>query len=196
MLIPEIPAQMPTMGNRFSRALGRGLLRLIGWRVAGELPAQKKLMVIGAPHTSNWDFLVASFALLALGLKASVMMKQEAFVWPLKGLFSAMGFIPIDRHKAQDVVGQTVNWYAEHDKCWIAIAPEGTRSKVDDWKSGFLRIAHAAEVPVLLVGFDYPSKSIALVSELFIPSGEHEADVRKLRDYYATHFTGRHPDKQ
>lgn len=196
MPIPEVPDTMPSMGSNASRGLGRWLLRVCGWQVRGELPAVKKAMLVGAPHTSNWDFIYACFAIMALGLRISVMMKKEAFFWPVKGLFVRLGFIPIDRDKAQDVVGQMVQWYREHDKCWIGIAPEGTRSKVDSWKTGFLRIAHAAEVPVVLIGLDYPSKSIVVVQELFTPSGDHDADVATIREYYDANFTGKNPSLQ
>lgn len=196
MPVPAIPAAMPAFGNRFSRALGRGLLRLSGWRVRGTIPDRPHLMLIGAPHTSNWDFVIACFALLALGLRITVMMKKEAFIWPLGGLFKRLGFIPIDRANSGDIVGQMTRWYDTHPQCWIGITPEGTRAKVTQWKSGFIRIAHAAQVPVLLLGLDYPSKSFVLVDELFIPSGNHEADIATLQAFYARHFTGKHPHLQ
>ncbi len=184
------------MGNRFSRAFGRVLLRLSGWQVRGHFPAEKRLMIIGAPHTSNWDFVVACFGILALGLRVSVMMKKEAFFWPCKRLFTHLGFIPIDRQQAQSVVAQMATWYEQHEQCWIGITPEGTRAKVDNWKSGFLRIAYQAGVPVLMVGLDFPSKSIVLVPELFYPSGDHDADLTIIRAFYADNFVGKNADRQ
>lgn len=184
------------MGNRYSRALGRSLLRACGWKIRGHFPDQKKLMVIGAPHTSNWDFIIACFAILATGLQVSVMMKREAFFWPFKSLFIRLGFIPIDRQQAQGVAGQMVEWYEQHDQCWIGITPEGTRAKVDNWKSGFLRIAYHANVPVLMVGLDFPSKSIVLVPELFYPSGDHDADLQVITAFYADNFVGKNPERQ
>jgi len=90
-LIPEIPAEMPTRGNCLTRGLGRVLLRLLGWRVVGEIPRFRKCMVAAAPHTSNWDFIVAMPAILALGVRASFLMKKEAFFWPCEGLFKSLG---------------------------------------------------------------------------------------------------------
>lgn len=184
------------MGSCATRALGRTLLRLSGWRVRGTIPDRPQLMVIAAPHTSNWDFVVACLALLALGVKITIMMKREAFIWPLAGLFKTLGFIPVDRARSGDLVGQMASWYDSHPQCWIGITPEGTRARVSQWKTGFLRIAHGAGVDVLLVGLDFPSRSVVLVEELFTPSGDHAQDIATLQAFYAARFTGKHPHLQ
>lgn len=192
-LVPDIPPEMPVRGNRITRLVGRVLLRLLGWKVEGEIPRLHKCLVAAAPHTSNWDFVVAMPAILAIGVRASFMMKKEAFVWPCKGLFKALGGIPTDRSAPGGVVEQVVRKYRDSDTLWLAIAPEGTRSKVEHWKSGFLRIAHLAQVPVLLVGWDYPSKTIRL-GKLIEPTGDHQQDMVEIREYYRREFTAKRPE--
>ncbi|WP_317931057.1 1-acyl-sn-glycerol-3-phosphate acyltransferase [Halioxenophilus sp. WMMB6] len=186
------PAAMPRMGNRFTRWLGSRLMALIGWKVAGELPNHSKLVIAGAPHTSNWDFVVAMFLVMALGVKFSYLMKKEAFIWPFKGLFMALGGIPIDRSRGDQVMVQMKTWFANNDHCWVAITPEGTRSQVEKFKTGFLRIAEAAEVPVLLVAWHYPKKTF-YICPLANLSGDINEDVAAIKTFYDTHFVGRNP---
>ncbi len=194
-LLPEIPKAMPKAGGLVRRWLGRNLLRISGWELKGELPEEPKLVLAAAPHTSNWDFILAMFVTMALGIRLSYLMKREAFFWPFKGLFMRLGGIPIDRNAAQDLVEQIASWYREHDKVWVVITPEGTRSKVDKWKTGFLRVAEKAEVPVCLVCWDYPSKTM-YVGPVWQLTGDHEQDLQAIRSYISDKFTGRYPDKQ
>lgn len=194
-LTPDIPYEVPLHGNSLTRFIGRVFLRLLGWRVTGEVPNIKKCLVAAAPHTSNWDFIVAMPARLALGIKISFLMKKEAFFWPCEGLFKSLGGIPTDRSVPGGVVGQIAEAYSNQEQLWVGITPEGTRSKVDKWKNGFLRIAHQAQVPVLLVGWDYPSKTIRL-GKLYQPTGDIDADMQSIYDYYQNNFTGRRPERQ
>ena len=193
--MPAIPEKMPKMGNRLTRWCGRSLLRLTGWKLEGDIPNESKLIMAAAPHTSNWDFVTAASVILAIGVKLSFLMKKEAFFWPFKSLFQAIGGIPTDRQAPGGMVEQVVSWYRDHEQVWVAITPEGTRGKVNTWKSGFLRIAHAADIPILLVAWDYPSKTIRLC-ELVTASGDHEADVEKFKSYIDSRFTGRYPKLQ
>ncbi len=193
--LPEVPSNVPRFGNAFSRWFGRSILRILGWRVTGEIPNEKQVVLAGAPHTSNWDFIIAMSTMLAMGVKLSYLMKKEAFIWPFKGLFMSWGGIPLDRSATTDTVAQITEWFEVHDKVWVAITPEGTRSRVDRWKTGFLRIAESADVPILVVTWDYSSKRLVF-DQCFRGSGDHGADAEMLREYLNCKYTARHPEKQ
>ena len=194
-MLPRMSESAPRFGNALVHAIGRLGLRLIGWKVSGDIPNVPRAVFSLAPHTSNWDFITAMFALMALGVKISYLMKKEAFFWPFKNLFMSLGGIPIDRQAAEDTVSQIVNWVNRSERMWVAITPEGTRKRVEKWKTGFLRVAHEAQVPVVLVAWDYPSKTI-FVDKLWYPSGDHAADAEEIRHYINQKYTGRHPHKQ
>lgn len=195
-IVPDLPPEVPSFGNGLTRWIGRTGLRLMGWKIVGEFPPQKKFLIALAPHTSNWDFVTAMFGLLATGIKLSWLMKKEAFVWPLGKLFIAMGGIPINRGAADDTVRQIRDWYANHEKVCVAITPEGTRSKVEKWKTGFLRIAWHAEVPLFLVAWDYPGKCIVLDRHWEITNDNFAEEAEKIRAYINSRFTGKHPKNQ
>lgn len=194
-IVPDIPETMPTMGNAFVRWFGRNLLRLQGWKFKGELPREKKVMVVAAPHTSNWDFVVGMAAIMALGLQITFFMKKEAFFWPVAGLWKKLGGKPIDRSRAQDVSAQQVAEFERNEKIWVAITPEGTRSKVTRWKSGFVRIAHAANVPILVVGFNATSKEVVL-DKVVPATDDFEGQAEDLRQYTNQIFVGIRPENQ
>lgn len=194
-LYPEMPKEVPRAGGPFRRWLGRSLLRALGWRLEGEFPRENQLVLAAAPHTSNWDFILAMILIMALGVRVSYMMKKEAFFWPFGGLFMKLGGIPIDRNAADDVVTQVVSWYKEHDKVWVVITPEGTRSKVERWKTGFLRIAAKAKVPVCLVAWNYPTKTMH-IGPMWEVSGDHDADLLTIQQYITANYTGRNPENQ
>lgn len=194
-VVPFLPENAPRLGNVFSRWLGRSLLRLLGWRLEGELPNKEKVLVALAPHTSNWDFVVAMPVIMALGIKVSFLMKKEAFIWPFSIVFRWWGGIPLDRGASGDVVNQVAQWYADHDAVWVAITPEGTRKKVEQYKTGFVRIAHAAGVPIVTIAWDFPSKSM-VVDRIWTTTGNHEADAKLIRDHINRHYRGAQPQLQ
>lgn len=184
-LIPPIPPSMPRVrANRFTRWLGRSVLRLGGWRVVGTLPDLPKLVLIAAPHSSNWDGLWGFAAKLAMGLEVRVLGKRQLFWWPLGSLLRWLGVIPIDRSAPQGTVGQAVEMLMRADRMWFALAPEGTRRRVQRWKTGFWKIAHAARVPILPAYFHYPERVIGF-GELFHVGDDAEADIARLREWYA-----------
>ncbi len=194
-VVPTMPPEAPQYSSEFVRWVGRKLLKCVGWKVQGDIPVVPKAVFAAAPHTSNWDFIVAMFAIMALGVKVSFLMKKEAFFWPFKGLFMSLGGIPLDRSASQDTVAQICSWYKKEEKLWVVITPEGTRSKVERWKTGFLRVAHEANVPVVLVAWDYPTKSIN-IEKLWHTTGEHEADAVAIRSFLLEKYTGKFPEKQ
>lgn len=194
-LVPELPQHAPHFGGVLVQSIGKVGLRLLGWKVKGTLPDTPKAVFSAAPHTSNWDFIIAMFSVMAIGVKISYLMKKEAFFWPFKGVFMALGGIPIDRKASDDTVTQIVNWYEKSERLWVVITPEGTRKRVDKWKTGFLRVAEGAMVPVILVAWDYPSKTM-VIDQLWRPTGDHAKDAQSIQIYMRNKYAGRYPDKQ
>ena len=183
----------PRRGNAFSRALGRCFLRLLGWRLVDPFPQVPKSVVIGGPHTSNWDGIVTLAAMMQMGLDAHVMMKDSAFKGPLGGMLRWMGALPIDRSKAGGVVEQTVGQFNSHDRLVMVVAPEGTRGGAAQWKTGFYRIAEQAGVPIVLATADYAKKEIAFPMVLET-TGDLEGDLEQIFQCYAQ-VEPRHPEK-
>lgn len=194
MDLPKIGAALPRRGNAFSRWLGRSGLFLLGWRVEGELPDLPKMVIIGAPHTSNMDGVIALGTLLALGLRAATMIKDSAFKGLLGVVLRWFGAIPINRRSAKDVVGQAVDAFNANARMIMLIAPEGTRAGASEWKRGFYRIAHQAGVPVVPAVCDYKNKLI-LFGAAFNPGGDYETEFPALLRFYAQHGVARHPER-
>ena len=192
MSLPSLPSNAPAFGGAISRSFGRLLLRLVRMKVGGTIPDVPKAILVGAPHTSNNDLILALGMRYALGLRYSWLMKKEAFIFPFAGLFKAMGGIPVDRKAAKDVVGQVGDWFNANEKAWIGITPEGTRSKVGVYKKGYLRIAYATGVPIFVVGVD--SRTRTLVFDRFMDlTGDIDSDNAKIRDFVRNHYNGLKP---
>lgn len=184
-VVPPLPPSAPRVRpNPFTRWLGRTILRLGGWHVAGSLPDLPKLVLIAAPHSSNWDGVWGFAAKLALGFEVRVLGKAQLFWWPLGPVLRRLGVIPIDRSSPQGTVGQAVAMIRASERIWYALAPEGTRKPVERWKSGFWKIAHEAQVPILPAYFHYPDRRIG-IGPLFHTSGDMAADIAALRAWYA-----------
>jgi len=165
------------------RLLSRVGLRLSGWRVVGELPDLPKFVIVGAPHTSNWDFVM--FLAIALVLKGNLryMGKKEIFRWPLAGFFLWCGGVPVDRSKSQGLVEQTVKAIQESDHFQLVIAPEGTRNKVGKWKMGFYHIAKQANIPVVTGYFDGTTKTCG-IGPTFMLSDDMETDINSIKNFF------------
>lgn len=174
--------------------LGRLYLRAAGWKHTGPLPDIDKCVVIAAPHTSNWDGAHMVAITWALGLKMNWMAKHTLFKPPLGWLIKRLGAVPIDRRAPHGLVAQMAQLFDERDRLWLAVPPEGTRSKVDFWKSGFYAIAHEAKVPVLLGFLDFENK-IGGVGPAVEITGDPRADMDKIRDFYAG-MKGARPELQ
>lgn len=174
------------------RRVAIGLLRLAGWDVK-PFPDIPKAIVVGGPHTSNWDGVLGITSGIALALHARFMIKNSLFRWPFGWLLKKLGGIPVDRSKAGGVVGQTVAELNRHDRIIIVMTPEGTRSNADKWKTGFHHIARQAGVPIVLATADYGKKQLTypLILE---PGDDLEADMARIYDCFAE-VTPRHPDK-
>lgn len=186
-------ASYPRRGNRFSRALARGFLKTIGWKVASPLPELSKAVIIGGPHTSNWDGIVTLAAMMELGLDAHIMIKDSAFKGPLGPVLRWMGALPIDRSKSGGVVEQTVAQFNSHEKMAMVVAPEGTRSGASQWKTGFYRIAEQAGAAIIVATADYRKKEIDFPL-VVTPSGDLDKDLATILQCYAS-VHPRHPEK-
>ena len=186
-LPPNAPRVRP---NAFARWLGRSLLRLGGWRMAGAFPDIPQLVLIGAPHSSNWDGFWGFAAKLALGLDIRILGKHQLFWWPLGPILRRLGVIAVDRSAAQGVVEQAAALITGSDKFWFGLAPEGTRKPGVHWKSGFWKIAKAADVPVLPAYFHYPDKIIG-IGPPFALGDDMAADIARIRAWYRP-WQGRH----
>ena len=176
------------------QALAKSILRLSGWKLVGEIPDVRKAVFVAAPHTSNWDglwFIVYKFA---VDVKVRFLGKHTLFWWPLGSFLSAIGCMPVDRSVATGVVPQLVEAFEREERLFLALAPEGTRKWTPHWKTGFYRIARAADVPIYLAFIDYPRKQIGIGPAL-PAGGTEEEDIVFLQDFYAQ-FTGRRPELQ
>ncbi|WP_312916574.1 lysophospholipid acyltransferase family protein [Stenotrophomonas sp.] len=182
--VPVVPAAVPQRkGAAFSRWLGRSILRLGGWHIRGPVPDLAKAVVIAAPHSSNWDGLWGLAAKMALGLEARILGKDKLFWWPLSVVLRRLGVVPLDRSSPQGTVGQAVAMIRGSEQVWYALAPEGTRKQVTEWKGGFLKIARMADVPIIPAYFHYPEKVIGF-GPVFHTSGDDAADMVAIRQWY------------
>ena len=148
--------------------------------------------MVVAPHTSNWDFIIWIICVWAIGIRLSFMIKSNAFKGPLGWVLKYLGGVPIERNAAHGVVDQMVDAFERRDALVLAIAPEGTRKKVESWKTGFYHIAERAAVPIQLVYFDYNRKGIGFGPVLRATENIHE-DVDGMRKFYRQ-FQARNPD--
>jgi 1-acyl-sn-glycerol-3-phosphate acyltransferase len=160
------------------------IFRLRGWKLKGEIPAGlNKCVIIGAPHTSNWDFVFALGALHLFGYRVNYMIKKELFVFPLAYLLKKSGGIAIDRKSNHHIVDEMASRIAASDQMYLVMAAEGTRKRVDHWKSGFYYVAMKANVPVIAGFLDYAKKEAGFGPVLQL-TGNVENDMLKFRDFY------------
>lgn len=166
--------------------------RLLGWKTNVTVPPLAKCVICAAPHTSNWDLFIGKLFYGALGRKTSFMMKKEWFFFPLGLIFKAVGGIPVDRGRKTSLVDQMADRFAHSEHFNLAITPEGTRKANPNWKKGFYYIALKAQVPIMLIGIDYPSKTITSTKTI-MPTGDIEKDMREIKLYFKD-FKGINPD--
>lgn len=167
---------------------------LFGWKVVGEFPTDlKKYVIIGAPHTSYWDFVMAILVRSIKNEKINFIGKSSLFKPPFGFIFRWMGGAPVDRSKSNNLVDAIVQVFNSKDEFRLALSPEGTRKKVDGWKTGFYYIAKGAKVPIVLFTFDFGNKQIAL-SKPFYPTDSVESDFKFFKAYYKN-IKGKYPEK-
>lgn len=169
-------------------------LRMRGWQLVGEMPNVKQLVMLAVPHTSNEDGWNAVMGILTLGIDVKLMGKKELFRIPVIGPFLKWGgMISIDRHKKGSTLQATLEQFNQQDQLWLALAPEGTRSYTDKWKTGFYHIAVGAGVPILPIAMDYKTKQIRFMP-LFYPTGDYDTDLPKILENYRG-VLGKHFEK-
>ena len=173
----------PSLLSRVVRRALIALYRLRGWRITGAVPPNKKFIIAGAPHTSNWDFAIFLGAVDQLGVRPSYVGKHSLFRWPLKRFMLDMGGIPVDRSKRANYVEQVVAEFDRHVELALVIAPEGTRDSDGRWKSGFYHIALGAGVPIVLAWIDR-KRRIGAIGPVIHPSGDYRADITRIADHF------------
>jgi 1-acyl-sn-glycerol-3-phosphate acyltransferase len=168
--------------------------RLTGWNFAGALPDEPKFIVIGAHHTSNWDFVVFLAALRHFDIRARFLGKHTLFRWPFGSFFERLGGIPVDRSKVGGIVAQVARKFEAKDEMVLVLAPEGTRKAERWWKSGFLKIAEATNVPVVPAAIDYPTKTVTVGDAIYF-EGDTKDFMDRTRFFYADK-RGRYPEME
>jgi len=175
------------------RSIYRILFSFFGWKIIGSFPPGiRKYIIAVAPHTSNWDFPVGLAARSILKLKdVKFLGKSQLFKPPYGWIFRTLGGYPVERTTSRDMVNEVVNIFNSHEDFALAIAPEGTRKKVDKLKTGFYYIAKNASIPIVPVGFDFEKKAV-IVGEPLYPTENIEVDFEKLYSFYGR-IKGKNP---
>ncbi|MCH5234297.1 MAG: 1-acyl-sn-glycerol-3-phosphate acyltransferase [Muribaculaceae bacterium] len=171
------------------------ILKCAGWKVDITIPFRNKAVICVAPHTSNWDFIMGLLAYRSLGRKANFLMKKFWFFFPLKYILKALGGIPVNTESSQSLTSLIIDDFNKAEYLNLAVTPEGSRSPVDKWRTGFLTIAFHANVPIQLGVIDFKNK-LVLIKKEFVPTGDNAKDLVEIRKYYS-HFkeAALYPDK-
>jgi 1-acyl-sn-glycerol-3-phosphate acyltransferase len=167
------------------------LLKLMGWTLESKLPDTPRFVAIGAPHTSNWDFPIGLLGMWALDADFRWVGKHTLFRGPAKWLFTWLGGIPVDRRVHSGFINRSAELLRQSERMALVLAPEGTRSRTDYWKSGFYHIAVEAGVPIALGYIDFGRKMLGIGGS-FMPSGDINADMEIIREFYRGK-TGKRP---
>lgn len=173
----------PSLSSRLIRRACIAYYRARGWRLEGAVPEIPKFIIVGAPHTSNWDFVIFLAATDELGVRPSFVGKHSLFRWPMTRLMYDMGGIPVDRTKRANYTEQVAAAFAARDELALVIAPEGTRDTDGHWRSGFYHIAMAAGVPIVPAWLNLGQRLLK-VGEPVAPTGDYRADIRRIADFY------------
>ncbi len=176
------------------RKLAKFILRLFGWNTNGALPSGiHKAVIVSAPHTSTWDFIIGRLTFWAIRVNIRFLIKKEAFVFPFGPFLKSLGGLPVERGNASSMVDQVVKMFRKEESLVIVITPEGTRKRVDKWKKGFYIIALRAKVPIALSFINYGNKTGG-IGPIITPSGNYEEDLKFMEDFYKD-MVACHPDR-
>ena len=189
----QIPERLRGSRSKMLRKIARFGINISGWTIKGNVPDEERIVIIAAPHTSNWDFILAMLAIFGLNIKVRWLGKHSIFKPGFKKFFEWLGGIPVYRDNPSSLIKNVVNIVKKERSIVIAMTPEGTRKKVKRWKTGFLRIAKQTHSKILLISIDAPTKSIE-IGNIFNPTGNSEEDLAYIQKYYST-FRGINPQK-
>ena len=189
----QIPERLRGSRSKILRKIARFGINISGWTIKGKVPDVERIVIIAAPHTSNWDFILAMLAIFGLNIKVRWLGKHSIFKPGFKKFFEWLGGIPVYRDNPSSLIESVVNIVKKERSIVIAMTPEGTRKKVKRWKTGFLRIAKQTHSKILLISIDAPTKSIE-IGNIFNPTGNSEEDLAYIQKYYST-FRGINPQK-
>jgi 1-acyl-sn-glycerol-3-phosphate acyltransferase len=177
-----------------NKKLARFILKLFGWDVEIKIPPEvKKMVVMMAPHTSNWDFLIGWLGYKSIGVDSKYLIKKEAFFFPLGKILTYMGAIPVDRQSSTNIVIQVGDLFMNKESLYITITPEGSRSLRTNWKRGFYYIAEHAQVPIAFGFLDY-KKKVGGIGGMIFPTGNFEADFKVIEAFYSD-INAKYPEK-
>lgn len=183
----------PRRCNPLAQLLGGLVLSVFGWQKAGQVPRAKNIVIIAAPHTTNWDFIFLLAAAYSFGISVNWLGKDSLFRSPLGPILRYLGGVPVDRSKRNNLV-QSLSAQIEHGSgIALVIPPSGTRRKTEHWKSGFYRIAEAAQIPLVCGYLDYQKKEAGL-GPAFLPS-DLSRDMNRIREFYEP-IVGKYPENK
>ncbi len=175
------------------RLIYKLLFKIFGWKITGDIPGKlPKYIVIVAPHTSNWDFFIGLAVRSICRMDTRYLAKKELFGPPMGWIFRKLGGYPVDRSRRTNFVDAVVDLFNDHEKFSIAITPEGTRSYVPKWKTGFYYISLKAKVPLILASLNYETKTVEFRPP-FSPTGNIEKDLEEVIQYYRQ-IPGKYPE--
>ncbi len=173
--------------------LSKLILKLLGWKAEGIFPEGKKYVVVAAPHTSTWDFIIGRLYYASIGRHVSFMIKGTYFFFPLGVLLRALGAIPVHKNLKVKLTDQMIEEFAKRDELLLTIAPEGTRSLTKRWRKGFYSMAIGANVPIVLGYLNFETKTVG-AGGIFNPTGDWDVDIKEIRSFYKDKVA-RHPEK-
>jgi 1-acyl-sn-glycerol-3-phosphate acyltransferase len=189
----QVPHHLRARRSRVTRYIARAVLSASGWKVSGSIPNEERLIIVAAPHTSNWDWVLAMLAILALNANIRWIGKSSIFKTGFAWFFQWLGGIPVDRNNPSSLIERVKDIVSKEKGLMIGVAPEGSRQKVDRWKTGFLRIAEITQSKILLFSIDSPTKNIQ-IGKIFNPIGNNDDNLRLIKDYYRN-FKGINPSQ-
>ena len=187
-----IPDHLRANRPRILRFIGKAAMKITGWKTVGHFPRDERVVLVVGPHTSNWDFVVAMSAVLSWDINIHWVGKHSIFKKGFRRLLRKMGGIPVNRTNPEALKNEIYNVTEKYKGFIIAIAPEGTRKKVERLKSGFLRIANETNSKIMMAGIDFSNKTIEL-GDFFSPSGDVDKDLIFIKEYFAN-FAGKRPE--